>query len=353
VARGRALNWSAIEAIEKSKDALILEDPWARRARAYGYTSLLHEAGRRGAFPEVLELLARERGEALPRECLLMATADSERTLLLVLGARGELVGHFEETRRKRLPVRLDGLVPEPLLAPLRACTQVEVLARPPLHGRAGLLPPELAWSYLTRSVAPRPPRPGPAVHLVVSDVELPSHSTFKRFTPWRASFGPDEQRVELSGARATPKQVLAAMRRASEIDVVAHGIINGSSNSSYLLLSPEQQEGDGQLSVLEVRGATLERGPFVVLAACHAAHTSYTVDAPFSLPAAFIEAGARGVLAATVEIPDREANAFFNAVRERLRAGEAPALALREERLRWRSENPRLTWLDSVLLFE
>ena len=90
-----------------------------------------------------------------------------------------------------------------------------------------------------------------------------------------------------------------------------------------------------------------------MVLAACHAAHTTYSLDAPFSLPAAFIQAGARGVLAATVEIPDMEAALFFNAIREHLRAGMTPALALRNERLRWQQEGRGASWVDSVLLFE
>ncbi len=65
------------------------------------------------------------------------------------------------------------------------------------------------------------------------------------------------------------------------------------------------------------------------------------------------MEAGARGVLAATVEIPDLEAQAFFNAVRERMRSGAAPAVALRDERLRWLREGRGTKWLDGVLLFE
>ena len=104
----------------------------------------------------------------------------------------GSCSATYDQARRQPLSPRLDGLVPEPLLAALRGCEQVEVLARPPLHGRAGLLPPELAWSYLTRLGAPRtPPQVGPAVHLVVSDVELPPKLSLKRLNTWTPSFGP------------------------------------------------------------------------------------------------------------------------------------------------------------------
>jgi hypothetical protein len=58
-------------------------------------------------------------------------------------------------------------------------------------------------------------------------------------------------------------------------------------------------------------------------------------------------------VLAATVEIPDLEAAAFFNAVRERMRSGKSPAEALRDERVQWLRAGRGTKWLDSVLLFE
>jgi CHAT domain-containing protein len=194
----------------------------------------------------------------------------------------------------------------------------------------------------------------GPAVHLVVYDVdaELPPETSLKRLNAWTPVFGPDEQHVTLSGTEATPSRVLSAMRDATEIDLVAHGIVDGYSNTSYLLLAPEQ-DGGPELSVPRVRSASLRGAPFVVLVACHAAHTAYTFETPFSLPASFIEAGARGVLAATVEIPDLEAGAFFNAVRERIRSGTAPALALRDARVQWLRAGRGAAWLDSVLLFE
>jgi CHAT domain-containing protein len=213
------------------------------------------------------------------------------------------------------------------------------------------MLPRELAWSYLTRTSAPRAPRPGPALHLVVSDVELPSGTSLPRLNTWVPDFGPDEQRLTLSGAEATPSRVLGAMRDATEIDLAAHGIINGYANASYLLLASEP---DGpELDVLEVRAASLQGAPLVVLAACHAAHTAHVLHEPFNLPAAFIEAGARGVLAATVEIPDLEAGKFFNALRRRIRSGTPPAIALRDERAQWLREGRGALWLDGVLLFE
>ncbi|WP_167509490.1 CHAT domain-containing protein [Corallococcus llansteffanensis] len=348
VARGRTLLWNSIQ--EASAPGLE-EDIAASRARAYSFTSLILEAGRRGAFDEALELISRERGQSLPERCLLAATSDSERTLLIVRGVDAKSLGWHDETRRAPLPSQLDGLVREDLLAALRPCERVEVLARPPLHGRAGLLPPSMAWSYLTRTTAPRAPRKGPAVHLVVSDVETPPGTDVLPLPSWGASLGPEAQLRTRSGADATPSRVRAAMQDATEIDLVAHGFIYDRADASYLLLSSER--GGSELTVPQVRDTPLHGAPFVVLSSCDAAHTSYALHEPLSLPAAFIHAGARGVLAATTRIPGNDANVFFNQVRERMRAGVAPSIALRDVRAQWLEKDAKQTWLANVLLFE
>ncbi len=326
-------------------------DNGALRARTYSFTSLILDAGRRKEFQKALTWMEQERGLKLPGVCLLAATADSGRTLLLGRGDDGALTGRYDEARREPLPPQLDGLVPEELQAKLAKCKPTQVLARPPLNGRAGLLPSKLAWSYLTRTSDSPPSPTGPAVHLVVSNVELPPGVSLEPLNPWRPSFGPHERHVELSGAEATPSRVLEAMKDATEIDLAVHGILTDSFNDSYLLLAPEP--GGPELSMSKVRSVSLRRAPFVVLVACNAAHTSYSLFEPLSLPAAFIQAGARGVLAATTEIPDLDAQAFFDAVRERMRAGVAPALALHEVRVQWLKQGKGEQWLDSVLLFE
>jgi cellulose synthase operon protein C len=351
--RGRELLWKTIHDAEAQAHA---EDPGARRARTYSFTSLILDAGRRGAFDEALTLFAQERSQEMPRQCLLAAAVDSERTLLITRGANGELQGVHDERRQEPLGERLDGLVPQELLGALSGCVQIQVIARPPLHGRAGILPPEFAWSYLTRASTPQQPPPGPARHLVVSEVRLPlanerSGPRLASLNAWLPSFGPDELRTALKGAEATPSRVLDAMKNKTEIDLVAHGVINDSSDDSYLQLA--QGESGSRLGVQEVREASLQGAPFVVLAACHAASTAYVHQEPLSLPAAFIQAGARGVLAATTQLLDLEAGDFFNEVRSSMRQGVPPAIALRDARSRWLKEGKSREWLTSILLFE
>ncbi|MDC0709613.1 CHAT domain-containing protein [Stigmatella sp. ncwal1] len=347
-AQGRELLWQSIQ--EASAPGMD-EDLAALRARAYSFTSLILEAGRRDAFNEALELFSQERGQQIPSRCLLAATADSERTLLIVRSADGKLLGWQDETRREPLPERLDGLVREDLLAALRPCERVEVLARPPLHGRPGLLPLSMAWSYLTRLSSPQAPRTGPALHLVVSGVEIPTDLDVNPLPPWVPPLGPDEKLVPRLGAEATPSRIRSAMKDATEIDLITHGFVHERSDESYLLLAPERGERD--LTVPQVRKMQFRGAPFVVLVACHGGHTSYALHEPWSLPASFIYAGARGVLAATEQIPDVEGYNFFIQVRERIRAGVPPMLALRDVRAQWLKKDPKQAWLASVLLFE
>ncbi|WNZ59690.1 CHAT domain-containing protein [Myxococcus sp. MxC21-1] len=89
-----------------------------------------------------------------------------------------------------------------------------------------------------------------------------------------------------------------------------------------------------------------------MLLATCSAARATPFLHESFSLPVAFIEAGAATVLASTVEIPD-SAGRFFEAVRERIRSGAPAALALRDARRTWLADHPSADWVHGILLFE
>ncbi len=330
--------------------ALAREDVNARKARTASYSSLLMDAGRAGDFDGALALFAEEQGLPVPARCLLAVAVDDERTLLVARGPGGEVRGHYA-TDRKEPFQDAAGLVPEASREVLRPCERVLVLARPPVHGHARLLPPELAWSYHVGRKAPALPSPTAARHLVVADVEPPAALRLPRLNTW-APRDEDARRVVLAGPAATPSRVLTEMVEATEIEFHTHGLIDPEvSNASLVVLSPEA-DGRYALTVREVRGQELRGAPVVILAACRAAHTAPFLHEPFSLPVAFAEAGARAVFAATVDLPDAEAGPFFDAVRSRIRAGEAPAVALRDERLVW-LRRPGSDWVRHVLLFE
>ena len=321
----------------------------AREARAYSYASLLFAAAKAGEWPQVLSLFGEEAGAPLPSRCLLAVTVDRERTLAVAFGPQGRMETYYDTGRRQPLGEDARGVVPEKLAASLRECEQVSVVARPPLHGRGGLLPDDIAWSYRVQSASRPPPPVGPALHLVVKDVEAPPALELPRLGAWEP-VGPNLS--VLAGAAATPERVLEGMTRATEIEIHAHGLINPAlSDASLLVLTPDAS-GRYALTAGEVRSHRLEGQPLVTLAACRAAYTAFQVHEPFSLPAAFIEAGARTVLAATVDIPDAEAGPFFLAVQERIRTGQGAAAALRDVRLEWLRRDPG-SWARSVLVFE
>lgn len=330
--------------------ALAHEDINARKARTASYSSLLMDAGRAGDFDGALALFAEEQSLPAPARCSLAVAVDDERTLLVARGPGGEVRGHYDTSRQEPFHDAA-GLVREPLLALLRPCERVLVLARPPVHGHAGLLPPEVAWSYHVGRKSPALPSPAAARHLVVADVEPPAVLNLPRLNTW-APHAEESGRVVLAGPSATPSRVLTEMADATEIEFHTHGLVDPEvSNASLVVLSPEP-DGRYALTVPEVRGQKLRGAPVVILAACRAAHTAPFLHEPFSLPVAFAEAGARAVFAATVDLPDAEAGPFFDAVRSRIRAGEAPAVALRNERLEW-LRRPGSDWVRHVLLFE
>ncbi|MFP2895649.1 CHAT domain-containing protein [Corallococcus sp. 4LFB] len=235
----------------------------------------------------------------------------------------------------------------------LRGCDEVQVLAPPPVNGLPRLLPPDLAWSYRVGHATPgQPPPVDSGTYLVVSNVDTPAALGLPRLPSMSHPPGQDSRRVMLEGARATPSRVLEAMGAATEVELHTHGVFSQElSDASLLMLAPER-DGRYALSAQQVRTHGLPKAPLVFLAACGAARTAPFPHESFSLPVAFLEAGARAVLAATVDIPD-SAGRFFNDVRERIHAGVAPAVALRDERQAWLQASPGDRWVHDVLLFQ
>jgi hypothetical protein len=231
----------------------------------------------------------------------------------------------------------------------LRPCSEIAVVARPPTQGQPELLPTEIAWSYRfagsqvsSAQVARR--------RVVVSNVEPPLQLGLSKLLPWRSSQVPE---VTLEGAVATPSRVLAELGNATSIEIHAHGLINAAvSDASFVLLSPD---GDGRfaLTAAEIRQQRLLGHPVVVLAACRAGATVSYWHEPWGLPAAFIEAGARVVIASPDLIADSDAGAFFDALSARIDRGILPAQALRDQRLEWLAVHPDAKWVRLLVVFQ
>jgi len=220
------------------------------------------------------------------------------------------------------------------------------VLALPPLHGRAQLLPPELPWSY--RSAAGPSAPPVPPRRLIIADPTPPPYLQLTPLAPVADVAGAEVIR----GPAATPSRVEQELGSATEVEIHAHGLADfGASDTAFIALS-RNVDGRFALTAADVRRLRLAGRPVVYLAACRAAEVAPLLHEAWSLPIAFVAAGARAVVASTVAIPDRDAKVFFAALRRRIAAGEAPAAALAQERADWLARSPT-SWVRGVIVFE
>jgi hypothetical protein len=323
----------------------------AKAALEWSELSLGLQAARRGDGSAVMDLFSREAG--LPDgRCTVVVGVDHERNMTVVEDGSGSLSVRYEDAAKRAVPTPAE-LFPGSAASPLRACPEVRVVASAPIHGTAGLLPSDLAWAYRVRAshapdAAPMPPRA-----LVVSNVDAPAELGL----PPLQGFPRDRQASGIAtswlrGPQATVGNVLRELRTATEVQIDTHGLVDiGESDAPLLVLTPDAS-GVWSLSANDVAGTHLDGHPVVILGACNSARAASSLHEQWSLPAAFVRAGARSVIAASEAIPDGPAADFFEAVLQRIRAGASPAVALRDERMQWRGK-PGGGWVDTLLLFE
>jgi hypothetical protein len=315
----------------------------AHKAAAWSYSVLVVAAAKAGDPDRALALLAEEQGLTLAARCVLGLGIEDQRRAIVARGADGRAIVHADAERRTPVidPARL---IPPEIAAALAACPVVDVIARPPLHGMSRVLPDTIAWRYLSRRV--RPVAASPDRRLVVADVEPPAALELPRLASWSSSGD------RLTGPAATPARVLAAIGAAGEVVVNAHGIVDvAQPDASFLALSPGA-DGRFALTTGEVRKARFATSPLVILAACRSSRAAPVSHETWSLPAAFIYAGARGVVASTAPIPDGDAAEFFDVIRDHIRAGAPVAIAVRDARLQW-IQRGRADWVRDVIVFE
>ena len=347
VPRDRAAGTALLErAIAKAR-TLAAGDVEGHKARSYAYALLTLDAGRAAEWPRVWQLLQDEAGVAIER-CGLGVSVEPSRSVVVVRDAAGSFAGVYDAARHGELDAL--HLVPGALRDALRGCPEVEVLARPPIQGSPALLPPELAWSFRSAAAARAaavPPAHG--ARLVISNTEPPPELGLPHLLPWRSADPPD---VALEGAAATPSRALAALAGAGFVEIHAHGTVNAAvSDASFLMMSPDPG-GRYALTAAEIRKQPLHGRPIVILAACHAGATAPYRHEPWGLPAAFIEAGARAVIASPDVIDDADAGQWFDAVRARIERGSPPAIALHDARLEWLASHPDAAWVRSLMVF-
>jgi len=344
--RSRAM----LETVIVQADMLHRWDADAQRTRWDAFAALVDQAGAAGRLDEAIGLLEREAG--LPRQdrCTLGLSLDLDRLLVVARGVDGKVIGRFEPHHPGAVVVA-EVVGPEVVEA-LRRCETVDVLARPPFQGRSDLLPRALAWRYRVGRPRPGVP-PGLAPkRVVISGVEPPPSLGLPPLRAWTAPSFPGETTVTLDGPAANPGRVLAELAGATEVEFHTHGLVDSAiSDVSLLVLSPGR-DGQYALSARQVRDLKLLGAPLVILAACRAAAFAPYVHESWSLPAAFLDAGAQAVLASPSPLSDAEAGPFFAGVRARIHAGDKAVVALRDERQAWLARDPRAS-VGDVLIFE
>ena len=334
-------------------DALGFEDVEGTKARNHAYRSLLVAgAGDQGA-PALLALFAAAGRAPLRPGCTLGALVDGERLLLVARDAGGKVQQVFEPHAFKTPDIDPRTVVPPAMVSALSSCARVDVIALPPLYGQPQLLPPGLAWSYRGPAGAPPPPPAArrPSI-LTIEDARPPAALELPRLaSPSHAPHAAAVDEVILRGAEATPARVRGELVQADFAEFHAHGFVDlGISDVSLIALSPDH-DGSFALTARVIAGLKLVRAPFITLAACDAAYTAPYLHEPWSLPYAFLLAGARGVLAPATTIPDKEADGFFRAVGDQILGGVDPAVVLRDQRLQ--RHGGASDWVNGVVLFD
>ena len=344
LASDRAAGETLLRAAIDKADTLAHVGVDGRRLRAYSYSVLVLEAARNNEYGRALYLIGEELGVRVAKRCVLGVAIEAELAVIAI-GSDGETFGAY---RRLSSPdYDVDELVPVEFLDRLRTCEVVDVYARPPILGQAQLLPISSAWRYRVARGQPRKSAPAFG-RLVVADVEPPSKLRFSRLSAG-VSHGTRDT-VYLSGAAATPNRVREAMRRASEIEIHAHGVVDGGGDAAWIALSPGK---DGYaLTANEVAATPLLGAPVVYLAACHGARSTKFFDESWSLAFAFARAGARAVIGSTKPIPDAGAAEFFAAVRQRMSHGASAAEAVRSVRTGSFLDDDD-NWMRYVIVFE
>jgi CHAT domain-containing protein len=319
------------------------QQPYAGKVRALAFDALVESAAKSNDATTVFELLTERLGTPRFERCML-GVASWSRLVVAVRDAGGRDALETLEIPAGAVMIPPSRVVALTLRARLAGCPRVDVVAPGPYFGAPGLLGDDVAWLY--HAGTPRAPRGfDPGAELVVTDVTPPEDLHL----PALRSFSGRNDTVVLSGPRATPDSVLAAMKTAGLIVIVAHGLTDADEpTAASLVLSPDER-GDYLLTASKVSAAQLTGSPVVVLAGCDAGRVQVSAE-PWSLATSFLAAGARVVLAPTEPIPDDSASVVFRSLVERIRAGADPVDALVAER---NARGATASWLSSVVVFE
>lgn len=208
----------------------------------------------------------------------------------------------------------------------------------------AAAIPPFLAaQASVGRWVLPKNGRPSvpPPLH-----VEVTSTAVISGVYPgrWRLKVAEEEARQLAQQYRnvvpvdATHPEITKCLNGDPEADLLhfaVHGNYDPQGIQNGLVLVDQET-----LHPLDVKSVDLRRGPFVFLNACQVGAGDRVLGDYAGLAAAFLYAGASGVVAPLWSVRDTIAREVALEFYRRVAAGEPPAVILREERARFRESD-------------
>jgi CHAT domain-containing protein len=157
-------------------------------------------------------------------------------------------------------------------------------------------------------------------------------------------------------GKAATIDRFFSETKKADVLHLATHALINAQDPwMSALVLAPGPRDS-GLLYLNQIAGASFQNLDVAILAGCRTGVSASGAGAVRSLATAFLMGGARTVVGTLWDVDDLTTRAFSSRFHEELRAGAAPALALRRTQLsllRDRSSSLRQprTWAAFELL--
>jgi cellulose synthase operon protein C len=318
-------------------------DELSKKASGFALSTLAIEHGRAGDWSKVIESMSKLNGVPAPTRCAVAVERDLEYRVVAVVGLNGTSSGAFLQDGEQK---------PATALSPagfdaLKGCARVAMLSGVDTYGMAALLPAQYAWFYASPQASRAVATGGSA--LVVRNVSPVAALNLPQLESQSGSV----DGVLAEGAAATVDNVLRLLPESNWVEFHTHGIVDAHvAEAAYLVLSPDVKQRYA-LTAEDIAKLRLHRRPVVLLASCRSALATARHRAnAWSLPVAFARAGARAVIAATGDLPDRAAAQIFQSLRRRMGTGLTAAEALRDERLA-RAQNLQFQFVNQLVVFE